>query len=433
MAAPALGQRVRAQRRARTLAWLEPRHGIYAVLALAVALFALLATRSIHQPGLYYDELIQIAPAQSFVDGGIPANNGFGTGPAIKIAGHELQLMTMPYIGAVKTALFTPVAAIFGVSATSVRLFSIVLGALALLATYLAAARLFRSRAIAGTAVVLMALDTAYIFYSRVDFGPIVIATLLKGLAGWQLLRWWDTGSRRSLALGTFALGLGLYDKANFSWMIVAFAIGALIFGGRALLRRMSVRTVAIACGAFGLGALPLLIYNVSSNLGTVHVYYDLKERVPGGLLDRVHEQVDVLTGLLDGHSVSTLLGISFPHRFTVLPAIAMLAVIAIVVQSLVRRPLTRELRAGLFCVISIAVVIVLAALTGPGFKGHHLLSAYPFVQLAVALVVVQAARFAGSLVKPPNRRLVTLATGVALVAVPVVLSVITTTGMLQA
>src|SRR4051812_32815834 len=182
MAAPAVGQRVRAQRGARTPAWLEPRHVIYAIVALALALFAVLATRSIDQPGLYYDELIQIAPAQSFIDGGIPRNNGFGTGPAITIAGHQLQSMTMPYIGALKTALFTPVAAIFGVSAPSVRLFSIVLGALALLATYLAAAR-FRSRVIAATAVVLMALDTAYIFYSRVDFGPIVLATLLKGLA----------------------------------------------------------------------------------------------------------------------------------------------------------------------------------------------------------------------------------------------------------
>src|SRR3954447_6572469 len=341
MAAPALGQRVRAQRRARTLAWLEPRHGIYAVLALAVALFALLATRSIHQPGLYYDELIQIAPAQSFVDGGIPANNGFGTGPAIKIAGHELQLMTMPYIGAVKTALFTPVAAIFGVSATSVRLFSIVLGALALLATYLAAARLFRSRVIAATAVVLMALDTAYIFYSRVDFGPIVIATLLKGLAGWQLLRWWDTGSRRSLALGTFALGLGLYDKANFSWMIVAFAIGAVVFGGRALLQRVNVRTLALAGGALIAGALPLLLYNVSSNLGTVHVYDAVKESVPGGIFEQVHQRVDVLTGLLDGHTVSTLLGLSFPHRFAILPAIAVLAMVAICIQALFRRPLS--------------------------------------------------------------------------------------------
>src|SRR4051794_9356234 len=279
MAAPALGHRVRAQRGARTPAWLEPRHGIYAVLALAVALFALLATRSIDQPGLYYDELIQIAPAQSFVDGGTPANNGFGTGPAITISGHELQSMTMPYVGALKTVLFTPVAAVFVVSATSVRLFSIVLGALALLATYLAAVRLFRSQAIAATAVLLIAVDTAYVFYSRVDFGPIVLAALLKGLAGWQLLRWWDTGSRRSLVLGAFALGLGLYDKANFTWMIVAIGLGAVIFGGRALLRRVNVRSLAPAGGAFLVGALPLLVYNASSNLGTVHVYDDLKER----------------------------------------------------------------------------------------------------------------------------------------------------------
>ena len=411
----------------------EARHAVYAMLALAVALFVLLATRSIDQPGLYYDELIQIAPAQSFIDGGTPENNGFGTGPAITVSGHELQSMTMPYVGALKTVLFTPVAAAFDVSATSVRLFSIVLGALALLATYLAAARLFRSQAIAATAALLMAVDTAYVFYSRVDFGPIVLAALLKGVAGWQLLRWWDTSSRRSLVLGAFALGLGLYDKANFSWMIVAIGLGAVIFGGRALLRRVNVRTVLLAGSAFLVGALPLLIYNVSSNLGTVHVYDDLKERVPGGILEQLHQRVDVLTGLLDGHSVSTLLGIPFPHRFVVLPALAVIAAAAVCVQALVRRPLTRELRAGLFCVTAIAVVIVLAALTRPGFKGHHLLSAYPFVQLAVALVIVQVARFAGSRARPPLRRRVTLATGVALVAVPVVLAIVTTGGMLQA
>src|ERR1051326_4169824 len=128
--------------------------------------------------------------------------------------------MALGYIGAVKTIAFIPVAALFGITPESVRVFTITIAALSLVFTYLFARRLFRSAWVAATGTVLLATDPSFVFYSRVDFGPSVFMFLFKALGLWLLLDWWRTGRGRSLLLGAFVFGLGVYDKANFLWVV---------------------------------------------------------------------------------------------------------------------------------------------------------------------------------------------------------------------
>ncbi|TML12880.1 MAG: hypothetical protein E6G33_12840, partial [Actinobacteria bacterium] len=86
--------------------------------------------------------------------------------------------MAHSYIGAVKTVAFVPVAAAFGISPASVRVFTIGVAALSLVFTYLFAWRLFRRATIAAVGIVLLATDPSFVFYSRVDFGPSVFMFL---------------------------------------------------------------------------------------------------------------------------------------------------------------------------------------------------------------------------------------------------------------
>jgi 4-amino-4-deoxy-L-arabinose transferase-like glycosyltransferase len=77
--------------------------------------------------------------------------------------------------------LFIPVAAVFGITATSVRLFTVSLATLSLAAYYLFARSLFRRPGVAAIGVFLLAFDPSFIFYSRVDFAPSVLMFVLKG------------------------------------------------------------------------------------------------------------------------------------------------------------------------------------------------------------------------------------------------------------
>ena len=72
-----------------------------------MSLYLALATYKIHSPGIYYDEILSVGP---------PAAGQ----PYFKYLG--LPLMIFPYIGALKSWIYTPIFALFGVSAITIRL-----------------------------------------------------------------------------------------------------------------------------------------------------------------------------------------------------------------------------------------------------------------------------------------------------------------------
>src|SRR6266851_9819735 len=93
------------------------------------ALYASLALRDVRVPGLYADELIQVDPALDFVRGGLwSAVNGLPASD-VWLFGRALPLMTMDYMGALKTFIFIPVVALAGVGPESVRFTTGAIGA----------------------------------------------------------------------------------------------------------------------------------------------------------------------------------------------------------------------------------------------------------------------------------------------------------------
>ena len=111
----------------------------------AVAAFVVLASWDLRVPGLYYDESFQLTTALAFVKGGLHGQVAWVPKSELHLFGHPLPLMAHSYIGAVKTIAFVPVAAVFGLSAISVRVFTITVAGLSLVFTFLFARRLLRS------------------------------------------------------------------------------------------------------------------------------------------------------------------------------------------------------------------------------------------------------------------------------------------------
>lgn len=397
----------------------------------AIAAFAALAGYHIRLPGVYYDELFQLTPALAFVRRGLGSAVAWVPGTEISIAGHPLPLMAHTYIGAVKTIAFLPVAAAFGITPASVRVFTIAVAALSLAFTYLFARRLFRSAWVAAVGTVLVATDPSFVFYSRVDFGPAVFMFLFKAAGLLALVHWWRSGRLRSLCLGAFAFGLGVYDKANFLWIVAAVLVAALLVDYAGVRRRLDRRSTLWAAGAFALGALPFLVYNASwpprtlqpALNGTLHAGGDGGSY--GNPLVRLQSVFGTLVRLLDGD----ILAARFTGGHGAPPVLAALGIgAAALVVLLYAAPRVRpRLRAAMFVVLSGAFVLAAGALTPGAGSPHHVLLVYPAPQLALAAVAVGGPRLVRG-----RARLAAAALGAAAVAACVGASVATTAAMLS-
>ena len=187
------------------------------MLALSLLAFAAAAGHAIALPGLDYDELLFVNAATGGESPSFIYRRLFG-----------VPVLLMNYIGALKAYLFAPIFALLGVSAATIRWPAIVISLGSIALTY-ALARLTLRPAAAATAAGLLALDPVFVLLTKVDYGPIVLMMLLKLIAVYCLYRSLATGSP-SLLWGTAAACmLGLFDKLNFIWFVLALVLTTLL------------------------------------------------------------------------------------------------------------------------------------------------------------------------------------------------------------
>ena len=216
-------------------------------------LFVAVATLWISRIGIQTDEAL-------FAAGVYPP---FTRSWNVRAFGVEFPLMVMTYVGTVKSVLYRAlVFPFFPPSAASVRLPAVLIGAVSVWLFFRLTGRVAGVRAaLAGTA--LLATDALYLLTVRWDWGPVAIQhlCLVAGLLAFVLHA--QEGRRRWLAAGSFLFGIGLWDKALFSWWIAALGLATLLLVPRYARVLLRPPNAAIAVVAFAVGALPLLIYNV--------------------------------------------------------------------------------------------------------------------------------------------------------------------------
>ena len=183
--------------------------------ALAAAfIFISLAAYRIQLPGLYYDELAFVNAAQ----GG--ADNTF-----IHMRLGSVPFLVFPYMGALKAWIYAPVFRFFGVSALTIRLPAILIGAVTLL-IFFQTLRVKLGAVWATIVVWIMAVDPVNLFPSRLDWGPAVLTHFFQAaiLALWFSYR--ENARPWKIVLICICAGLGFFDRFNFVWLLSAFAIG---------------------------------------------------------------------------------------------------------------------------------------------------------------------------------------------------------------
>jgi hypothetical protein len=216
-------------------------------------LFVLVGSLWIWRPGIQQDEAL-------FAAGIYPP---FFRENCVRAFKQEFPLMVMTYVGTLKAMLYRFfVFPLFDTSAASVRIPALFIGAVSVCLFFRLMLRTIGTRAaLFGTA--LLATDASYMLTVRWDWGPVALQhlCLIAGLLA--VVRFWQEKSLPWLAAGFFIFGLGIWDKALFSWSIAGLGIATLAIFPRFAGELIKPRNAAVAIVSFLLGALPLLIYNV--------------------------------------------------------------------------------------------------------------------------------------------------------------------------
>lgn len=201
-----------------------------AAVLVGLAAFFALALYQLDLPGLHYDEAKEAGlPALQLLLGQpVEAFRGAG----VWLGGQLVPLMVADYIGATNVVLALPFLAV-GRSlggdglVVALRCLPVTLSALSLYLLYRLALVLYNRR-VALLAFWLLALNPSFVFWSRQ--GVFVTSTVVPVSLGAALCltTWYRRGSRRYLWGGILLLGLGLYTKFLFLWVILAFALAFL-------------------------------------------------------------------------------------------------------------------------------------------------------------------------------------------------------------
>jgi hypothetical protein len=180
----------------------------------------------------------------------------------------NVPVMLLSYLGALKTWLYAPFITRIRPSYLTVRLPALLIGAMTI-GIFVWFLEKVHSRRAAWVGGVLLATDTMYLLTTCFDWGPVVLQHLLSvaGLA--LLLKFATSRSPSALFFGFLSFGLGMWDKALFVWLLLGLTVAALAVFPKELWSRCSWRALWLAAAGFGLGALPLLIYNASSGFAT--------------------------------------------------------------------------------------------------------------------------------------------------------------------
>jgi hypothetical protein len=308
----------------------------------------------------------------------------------------DIPLMVMSYVGSLKTLVYWPILSWFGASVWTVRFPVVLAGAATIFIFYRLACRSAGPRA-ALIAILLLATDPVFLMTNTFDWGPVALEHLLLVTGCFCLVQFAQQSVARSGSLfaGFFFLGLALWNKAIFLWALGGLVVAVVVVFWREVRDLFRWKRAAIAAGAFALGALPFLIYNIrhpnatlkgSASISTQDLsgkFLQLRRSLAGEALfgyivgedfldspKHLTTRVGRATGWIRNH-----LG---EHRTGgMLYACGALLLLA---------PLWWRSRAARFSVVFSAVAWAAMALTrDAGGATHHTVLLWPFPQLFVA------------------------------------------------
>ncbi len=374
------------------------------IFALPFCYYLILGLFQIEKPGFYFDEAYQLLPAVNlaqeethyYYDCALYLKKGEGFPPlklsqrfssppdkSAEISGERIfPLMLREHLGVLKTYLFIAIFKIIGINTFVVRATTLALGFAVLILVYLWTSQLF-NRSVGLISLLLLSSDPNFIFHTRMDFGPTVLMLIFKMAALCLLLYWWRKNNTSAFIFAFFCLGLGIWDKANFTWFVAALGVTGLLLAGRDLRRKLRFGTVLSGLTAFFLGSSPLLLFTIVNARGTftrVMGQDPRTQRSVFDLADNIRISFDVLLQTLNGFWLEKRVFLGyFPVRLF-FPYLLFFSLIIVIVMTVRRKRIKNvNIRAVHFVGGLIIGTLLFAMFTPQMWGGHHILMIYPF------------------------------------------------------
>jgi len=365
---------------------------------LCALIFFLTGCSILPYPGLQNDEVL-FAPSYF----GVPGSSIL----QVEVFHHQVPLMLLSYLGALKTWIYAIPLAIFSPSSWTVRLPVLFLGSVTVWLFFILLDSIHGRRA-AWIGGLLLASDTMFLLTTCFDWGPVAFQHLLL-LGGLVLIaRFSSAGARTALFSAFFCFGLAFWDKALFVWIMAGITFGTLVIFTEQVKRCFTTRNVTVALGGLCLGALPLITFNAETRLSTLKSNSSFR-------FDEFPKKFRALRGtwngsIMFGFIVSqpaepgqpsepanalerasfTLHSIAGDHTSNGLEWAIVTA--PLLSAFLWRRPGT--LRIVLFCSIALAVAWVQMAIAkDAGGSAHHVVLLWPIPHLFLAVALAEASQ----------------------------------------
>jgi dolichyl-phosphate-mannose-protein mannosyltransferase len=322
---------------------------------------------------------------------------------SISIFNFPIPIMQMSYLGCLKAWIYKPIFSLWAPSVFSLRVPVLIVGMATIWLFWLLLRRTVGDRAaIIGT--ILLATDTSFLLTTCFDWGPCALQHLLMVGAVLALVCFYQFGKERLLALGFFLFGLGMWDKALFSWTLTGLTIAILLVFPRELWNELRWRRLLIAALFFILGAFPLFWYNVSQGGRTFgsNIHFsreDLNVKIEalrstakgsalfGYLVQRNRpEALRPAKTLVERSSVSLSEFVGEHHRSFMGHAF-LLALL------LLPFPWTSAVRKPMLFVLTLMVVVwwQMALTKGAGTGAHHVVLMWPWPMFFISAAFSQA------------------------------------------
>lgn len=382
---------------------------IASTIPLALIAYLGLGLWDIGNPGIQYDEVL-------FGNASLGIQDHSFVAWTLPLGLKNIPMMLMPYMGALKAYLYFPVLRLFDANPLALRLPVILIGAISLMFYSVLAKRAIGWR---GALIfsLLLATDPSFLYHTRLDWGPVALMMLLKATGVYFFIRWWDTKRALYLAFSGFCLGLGVFDKVNFVWFILASSLAvALVYWGE-LWKRLRSRAFAIFTLSGILGALPVILYNIAFPLVTLREPF---ESSGDSLIINAARKVQMIVDTLSGIAVfkfvnfddiqplwssyvpfspsdidngllnavsSALTSSPFGRGSLLLPGLLIAAVYLVI--KCAYRPST-SMRLAFLALVASALMVLQLLITNKATGSHHVMMLYPLPQFLVALALVE-------------------------------------------
>ncbi|HSR08230.1 MAG TPA: glycosyltransferase family 39 protein [Bryobacteraceae bacterium] len=199
----------------------------------------------------------------------------------------HIPVMSMDYLGALKSWLYWPVFRVWHPGVWSMRLPACVLSVVTLL-LFVDVARRAAGRRVALAAAVILATDAVFVLINVFDM--TVCLLLLATVAFLWLLQ------RGRLGAAFFVAGLALWYKAIFLFPLCAMPLGFAIAYTSHVRRCLTWRNIAVAVVGIVVGCAPLIAFNLARRGATFQASRDLPGVAAG-------EKLVMLQHTLDGRA----------------------------------------------------------------------------------------------------------------------------------